>query len=202
MSTQPQLPEPEVLVPKVNRLRGASGGFVPRGYRKHRGEIDSAHRVEFLDELRQLALGGATDYEIAEHFKVSFVTLNLWRRNDEGVRNALAVAKEIADKRVEASLYQKATGYTFNSEEIKVIDNQIVRVPTKVHVPPDTTSAIFWLKNRDRENWRDQQNVDISGVIETKSDLREIAIAMIATLKAAMLGEDEPVKTIEGETNG
>jgi hypothetical protein len=28
------------------------------------------------------------------------------------------------------------------------------------HCPPDPTSAMFWLNNRDPENWRDVQNVD------------------------------------------
>ena len=27
-------------------------------------------------------------------------------------------------------------------------------------VPPDTTAAIFWLKNRDPQHWRDVQNVE------------------------------------------
>jgi hypothetical protein len=28
------------------------------------------------------------------------------------------------------------------------------------HMPPDVTAGIFWLKNRDPENWRDVQNVN------------------------------------------
>jgi hypothetical protein len=27
-------------------------------------------------------------------------------------------------------------------------------------MPPDVTAGIFWLKNRDPENWPDMQNVD------------------------------------------
>ena len=29
------------------------------------------------------------------------------------------------------------------------------RAPYREHVPPDTTAAIFWLKNRDPAHWRD-----------------------------------------------
>jgi hypothetical protein len=32
--------------------------------------------------------------------------------------------------------------------------------PYLEHVPADVTAGIFWLKNRDPENWRDVQNVD------------------------------------------
>ena len=28
------------------------------------------------------------------------------------------------------------------------------------HYPPDTTAAIFWLKNRQPEKWRDKKEVD------------------------------------------
>ena len=181
-------------------MRGG-GPFIPRGYRIRKGDIDPAHRVAFLDELKQLALAGATRFEMALHFEVSLVTFNTWCQRDPEVAAAVNVASDIADRRVEATLFQKATGYSYRSEEIKVIDNQVVRVPTITHVPPSDTAMIFWLKNRQRDKWRDQQNVELSGSIETKSDLREIAIAMIATLKAAMIGEDEP-KVIEGETNG
>ena len=30
-----------------------------------------------------------------------------------------------------------------------------VYAPYVEHVPPDTTAAIFWLKNRDPAHWRD-----------------------------------------------
>jgi hypothetical protein len=30
-----------------------------------------------------------------------------------------------------------------------------VYAPYREHVPPDTTAAIFWLKNRDPARWRD-----------------------------------------------
>ena len=28
------------------------------------------------------------------------------------------------------------------------------------HIPPDTTAAIFWLKNRDPQHWRDSQQLE------------------------------------------
>ena len=33
-------------------------------------------------------------------------------------------------------------------------------IETVKHYPPDTTAAIFWLKNRQVERWRDKQEVD------------------------------------------
>jgi hypothetical protein len=35
-----------------------------------------------------------------------------------------------------------------------------VYAPYVEHVPPDTTAAIFWLKNRDPARWRDAWQID------------------------------------------
>jgi hypothetical protein len=65
-------------------------------------------------------------------------------------------------RRVERSLYERANGY--NYEAVKIFmpagSKQPVVVHYIEHLPPDPTSAMFWLKNRDPDNWRDVQNVD------------------------------------------
>ena len=33
-------------------------------------------------------------------------------------------------------------------------------VPIREKFAPDTTAAIFWLKNRQKEHWRDRHDVD------------------------------------------
>ena len=38
--------------------------------------------------------------------------------------------------------------------------SEVVQVPFIEHYPPDTTAAIFWLKNRRPDRWRDTQNID------------------------------------------
>ena len=40
-------------------------------------------------------------------------------------------------------------------EERKWRGKKPVYAPYREHVPPDTTAAIFWLKNRDPARWRD-----------------------------------------------
>jgi hypothetical protein len=58
---------------------------------------------------------------------------------------------------VVSSLYHKAVGYTFESEKIFQHQGEIIRAPVREHVAPDTTAAIFWLKNRRPADWRDKQ---------------------------------------------
>ena len=56
--------------------------------------------------------------------------------------------------RVQRSLYERANGYNF--EAVKIFmpsgSKQPVVVHYTEHLPPDPTSAMFWLKNRDPEN--------------------------------------------------
>jgi hypothetical protein len=60
------------------------------------------------------------------------------------------------------SLYQRANGYNYDAVKIFMPtgSKQPVIVHYVEHMPPDDTAGIFWLKNRDPENWRDVQNVD------------------------------------------
>lgn len=57
-------------------------------------------------------------------------------------------------------------------EEIKVLQNgEVVRVQTVKHYPPDPTSMIFWLKNRQPQDWRDKTEVELSTVDAKLIDL-------------------------------
>ena len=67
----------------------------------------------------------------------------------------------MADERVERSLYRRAVGYTYDA--IKIMQNKgvVVTHKYKEHVPPDTTAAIFWLKNRRGEAWKDVRKHEV-----------------------------------------
>ena len=64
--------------------------------------------------------------------------------------------------RVRRSLYQRANGYNYEAVKIFMPANRSkpVIVPYLEHVPADPGSAMFWLKNREPDQWRDVQNVD------------------------------------------
>lgn len=180
--------------PKAARTRGSDPHelppmrAVPKTLRRKNSDMLTEHRQEILTEAKALGLAGATDFEITEEFGIDQRTLYKWRARDPQFAAALTLAKDVADGRIEASLYQKAHGYTYRSEEIKVVDGVVVRVPTVTHVPPDTTAMIFWLKNRQRAHWTDQQDVNITASVDLKGgDLRAIALAMLATMKAGLM---------------
>ncbi len=117
---------------------------------------------KWKDEFLAVAKGacelGATDQELADMLKVSVRTIYNWRASKPEFANALIVGKEIADERVERSLYQRAIGY--EQEEVKIFMPSgavgPVYAPFRAKIAADTTAAIFWLKNRRSQEWRDR----------------------------------------------
>lgn len=144
------------------------------------------HRVEMICEARELGLSAATDFEIAQHFGVSQRTIDAWKRRDPQFAAALTMGKDIADGKIVASLYHKARGYSFKSEKIFQHEGAIVRAETIEHVPPSDTAIIFWLKNRQREQWADVNRVEVSGSLDVNVDARALALSMLATIRAGL----------------
>ena len=123
----------------------------------------SKYKPEFAEQARKLCFLGATDRELADFFKVSQRTLNLWKVEYPEFLQSLKLGKEAADERVVSSLYNRALGYSHNAIKIHVSkDGDVTKVPYVEHVPPDVTACIFWLKNRDQANWRDKLDLDVN----------------------------------------
>lgn len=119
----------------------------------------SKYKPEFVDQVKLLAENGATTAEIAEFFEVSSPTIRLWCAQNKDFLSALKAGKKIADDRVERSLYERAVGYSYDALKIMSYEGEVITQPYVEHVPPDTTAAIFWLKNRRPEKWRDRKEL-------------------------------------------
>jgi Homeodomain-like domain-containing protein len=143
------------------------------------GGRPSDYSPKFCQQALEMCERGATDMELAEAFGVSARTIYRWQAQHPEFCQALKGGKEAADERVERSLYHKAVGYTFDAVKIMQYEGEPVIVPYQEHVPPDTTAAIFWLKNRRAEAWRDKTEVHHKHTIEKMSDdeLERIAAA-------------------------
>jgi len=133
-------------------------GKVKRG---RQGEGGGRKPVK-LDRLRiakVLARLGATDAQIGEAFGISGIAVfNLRHRHPE-VGKALKLGKREADEAVIKSLYQRATGYSHPDVDIKSYEGRIIKTDIVKHYPPDTTACIFWLKNRQPDEWRERQEL-------------------------------------------
>ena len=82
------------------------------------------------------------------------------------------------DFEVENALLKKALGYTITLHKQKVTkDGDVVDIDEDMHVPPDTTAQIFWLKNRRTNKWRDKV-VDDEIKVASNGILNEIKEAL------------------------
>ncbi len=122
-----------------------------------------------LEQAYKLALLGAKDEQLADFFKVTVSTIAEWKNSKEGFSEALKEGKYKADAEVADSLYNRALGYEYTEQQaIKCrkgkdanggIIEEIEVVSVARVVPPDTTACIFWLKNRQKEQWRDKHEI-------------------------------------------
>ena len=129
----------------------------------------SKWKPEFVHEARKLCEAGSTDEEIAQQFQIHKATLYEWKKEYPEFSEALKVGKAPADARVELSLYHRAIGYEHDDVDIKCYEGQVIQTPIRKFYPPDTTAAIFWLKNRKPAEWRDKQEYEHSGEMTTKT---------------------------------
>lgn len=120
------------------------------------------YAAAFPDLGRKLALLGATDREIASVFEISESTLNLWKQEHPEFSESLKAGKATADAEVADRLYQRAMGYEHDEVDIRVVDHEIVQTQIRKFYPPDTTAGIFWLKNRQRDKWRDKVETGVT----------------------------------------
>ena len=120
----------------------------------------SKYQEQFPEQAAYLTKLGATDKDLAEFFKVSESTINLWKEEHPEFSESLKQGKEYADSLVVKSLYKRATGYEFEDIQFASFQGEIFSEKYTKHIPPDITAIIFWLKNRRPEEWRDKQEID------------------------------------------
>lgn len=131
------------------------------GKKQGRGR-PTKYKPEFAKQAYKLCLLGATDKRIADFFEVTESTLNLWKQEHPEFSESLKAGKEEADAIVAQSLFHRATGYSHPDLDIKMYKGKVIRTDLVKHYPPDSTAAIFWLKNRQPRMWRDKQEVEHS----------------------------------------
>jgi hypothetical protein len=116
--------------------------------------------------FKMLALSGWDDKQISAFFDINIATLHRWKLRNQKFCDTLKDWKKEADIKVEKSLYQRALGYDYEEttiEYIKIGEQQLPAEKTKTvkkQMAPDVTACIFWLKNRQPQDWRDKTEID------------------------------------------
>lgn len=144
----------------------------------------SAYEPEFASRAKDLCDEGATDAELAEEFGVSSRTILTWRRKHPEFCEACTVGKDVADARVERSLYQRAVGYGDMPAEIRAIE--------------------YWLNNRCPKRWRNRTQHEVSGPdggpIKTEGGMSDREAARVIAHFLLTAEEDQAQKKPDEET--
>lgn len=126
-------------------------------------------------KIRGWARDGLSNGDIAHNMGVSRITLIGWCKKYPDIAEAMENGREIADRRVENALYEKAIGIkTTVRRAIKVkkieIDSKTGRktsekeeieyVDEEIFIPPDVVAQKFWLTNRKPDVWRNKTEND------------------------------------------
>lgn len=141
----------------------------------------SGFKEEYVQLAENYALLGATDEELADFFNVNVATLNRWKKQFPEFCESLKKGKAVADSNVASKLYNRAIGYDCKATKIVTYEGKVTdQVEYVEHYPPDTTAAIFWLKNRQPGKWRDKKEVEnqvkLGDELESMSDEELAAI--------------------------
>lgn len=140
-----------------------------------RGKYAEWITADGLLQIEGWARDGLIDEQIAHNIGIARQTLYDWKKRYPDIDDALKRGKAPVDIEVENALLKRAKGFEY--EEVTTLleygktgepNRKVTR--TKKIVPPDTTAAIFWLKNRKPEYWRDRREVDtkVSGALSVE----------------------------------
>ena len=88
------------------------------------------------------ARDGLTLDEIAKNLDIAKSTLCKWKDEEKELSDALKIGRDVADRVIENALYKAAA-------------------------EGNITAQIFWLKNRNPQQWRDGKALEIAGQVET-----------------------------------
>ena len=131
-----------------------------------RGKYHEWLTKEGLTLIEGWAKDGLTDEQIATNIGVTTTTLYDWKKKYADFSDALKKGKETSDYEVENALFKSATGYEYEErKEVQEVVDGVMRKRveiTRKQVPPNATSAIFWLKNRKPDKWRNKQGIEIN----------------------------------------
>ncbi|WP_127336228.1 helix-turn-helix domain-containing protein [Enterococcus faecalis] len=130
---------------------------------------------EGLIKIEGWARDGLIDKQIAQNIGVAYSTFRDWVKKFPALSASLKRGKEVVDRQVENALFKSATGYEYTevTEELTEKGMEITKKVTK-QVAPNPVAAIFWLKNRKPDEWRDRKETEVSGVLNISDAAVEI----------------------------
>ena len=123
---------------------------------------------EMIEQVKDLALLGLTDKQMAGVLGITEETFNVWKRTKKDFSESIREGKDLADAKVAKALFKRAQGYVVTEDRM---DKNGEVVTLERELPPDTQAASLWLRNRKPEIWRDKQEISQEVTVEEKQTI-------------------------------
>src|SRR6516165_532214 len=136
------------------KKRGAPLGN-GRGLGNRGGGRKTVYSPRLAIVARKCCERGMTDIEVADILGIGLATLYRWKLDHPAFSRVFKLGKAAADDRVERSLYSRAIGYDYIAEKPAMTRHGQKTMRYRQHIPPDTAAAVWYLKNRRPDRWRD-----------------------------------------------
>ena len=172
------------------RKRGAPFGN-ERALGNRGGGRKTVYSPRMAVVARKCCERGMIDIEVADMLGIGLATLYRWKAEHPAFSRVFKLGKAEADDRVERSLYSRAIGYDYIAEKAAMTRHGEKTMRYRQHIPPDTAAAVWYLKNRRPDRWRDaHRHEHVTNPYAHIEDAAELRALLIKQARA--LGLIEP----------
>ncbi len=115
---------------------------------------------------------GVPEFRIAKALGIGKTTWERFKHGHLELVELINKSQQNSDAAIEGALYRRASGFEYEerTEEFDSAGNLLRVKITRKHCAPHVGAAIFWLKNRNPEEWRDIRGV----ALERSSDFNVV----------------------------
>lgn len=178
---------------RINRRsRNRHGQIMPPGAR--------VFLPDYADQIRAIMMNGYDEDDISELFDISRKQMGIWKSQYPEFKKAVEFGYTDADAAVLNALFQTATGYTHDEEKLFMWDGEIIRGDTVKHYKPDVQAIKLWLTNRQRTNWSDRRETEVSGKQDSPIGLRDETKMEVMSSILALIAPKPDNAVIDGRT--
>lgn len=163
-------------IAEMSVVRPVTQADIAKQFAKPMGR-PTVYKPEYVALAYAHAASGGMDGLLADKIGVNIATIYKWRNEYPDFLDALKRGKQGFDQQVHDALLNKATGATLNKQvAIKLKDveyddmgkklaerERVELVTVQEQAAPDTGAMIFWLTNRQGDDWKNTQRREMTG---------------------------------------
>lgn len=124
------------------------------------------YKPSFCRDVYKLCLLGATMDKIADFFEVNIDSLYEWMNCYPKFSESIKKGRAGADMEVANSMYNKSRGFVQKVKKALVVSDgkdcgsHVEIVEVEQYIPPSEIAGMFWLKNRQKDNWKPDKELN------------------------------------------